>query len=568
MQKDLTTMRHSAAHLLAASVLDIWPNTKLAIGPAIENGFYYDFEFKKPISDSDLPKIEKKMTEILRSWSEFEGKEISVNEAKNIFKNNHFKLELIDEFSKDGKTITTFRSGNFTDLCKGGHVQNPSKEIGPFKLTSIAGAYWKGTEKNPMLTRIYGTVWPTKKELEDYLLQVEEAKKRDHKRLGQELKLFTFLPAAPGMAFWYPNGLSLINSLKEFIRKINDEFGYQEISTPLLAKKEVWETSGHWELFRGDMFAFDIDKQTYALKPMNCPETLLLYKTSRYSYRDLPLKLSDMDPLHRNEPSGTLNGLFRVRELSQDDAHVICTEEQISTVVGEMIDMANKVYKTFGFTPTFYLATKPDKALGDPAIWEKAEKDLEMILKEKKINYGVKEKDGAFYGPKIDLHIDDSLGRNWQLATIQLDFQMPKRFSATFTSSSGKEKTPIMIHRALLGSLERFLGILIEHYGGAFPAWLSPIQAVVIPITNRNDEYAQKLRSRLLDQNLRVQIDTRNETLQSRIRDAQLQKIPFMIVVGDKEQVQQKVSLRSREKGDEGVIDLTGAVSRIKNVND
>ena len=547
----LEKMRHSCAHLLAAAVVKLWPQTKLGIGPAIEDGFYYDFDFKTSISEDDLQKIEKEMKNIQKTWKGFGRIEKTISEAKKLEKNQPYKLDLINEFGKSASKVSFYKSGDFVDLCKGGHVET-AKEIGPFKLLSVAGAYWRGSEKNPMLTRIYGVCFASQKELEEYLAKIEEAKKRDHKRLGQELSLFSFLPQSPGMPYWYPKGFTLLSLIRELIRKLNRKYGYLEISTPLLAKKEVWETSGHWSLFRENMFTFDMDGQTYVLKPMNCPQTLLFYKTKQFSYRDLPLKLSDLDTLHRYEESGTLNGLFRVRELSQDDAHVICEAEQAESIIEEVVIMAKILYEIFDLTPNLYISTRPDKALGSISEWKKAESILEKVLIKMGINFEVKSKEGSFYGPKIDFHVKDSLGRDWQLATTQLDIQMPKLFKATYTDKNGKETTPIMVHRAILGSLERFIGILIEHYGGAFPTWLSPTQVIVLPITDRNLNYGQKVVDILITKGARAELDSRSETLQSKIRNAQLQKIPYMLVVGDKEQVQNKVSIRHRERGDEG----------------
>jgi threonyl-tRNA synthetase len=562
-EDQLEQMRHSCAHLLAAAVVKLWPNTKLGIGPAITDGFYYDFQFKKPISEEDLPKIEFEMREVLGTWQDFEREEKSINEAKKIERNQPFKLDLIREFAKTSKKVSFYKSGDFLDLCKGGHVKK-AKEIGPFKLLSIAGAYWRGSEKNPMLTRIYGICFENQKKLDEYLENREKSKQNDHKKIGQELELFTFLPQAPGMPFWYPKGLVIVNKLKEFIRGMHTNNGYAEISTPLLAKKEVWDTSGHWKLFKEDMFVFAIEKQSYSLKPMNCPETLILYKTRRYSYKDLPLKWSCLDVLHRNENSGTLNGLFRVRELTQDDGHIICSPEQAEQNIREVLEMSRKVFKVFGLIPHFYLSTKPEKALGNTKLWDEAQKKLESALKKEKVSFEIKPKEGSFYGPKIDLHIEDSLGRDWQLSTLQLDVQMPKSFGATYVDKDGKEKTPVMIHKALFGSIERFIGILVEHFGGAFPTWLAPVQVKILPIADRHASYAKKVYDEFQAASIRVELDDRNETLQSKIRDAQVQKIPYMLIVGDKERVQKKVALRSREKGDEGVVEIKEVVEKVK----
>ncbi|MDP2720399.1 MAG: threonine--tRNA ligase [bacterium] len=587
MNDSLEIIRHSAAHLLAAAVYKMWPKTKFGIGPVTKSGFYYDFDLPVKIGEKDLLKIETAMGELKKQDLAFEKSEMGIDEAIKMERGRSqlYKAALLEQIKETGsadvdhktnvgvedgksakgkvKKVSYYRTGDFLDLCRGPHVASSGK-IGHFKLLTIAGAYWRGSEKNKMLTRIYGVVWQTKPELDQYLHNLEEQKKRDHKRLGSELGLFTFLPQAPGMPFWYPKGHRLLQKLKDFIRAFNKKYSYLEISTPLLAKREVWETSGHWELFREDMFVFNTDKHTYSLKPMNCPETLLLYNTTHHSHNELPLKYSDLDILHRYEESGTLNGLFRVREFSQDDGHVLCTPDQVGDAISEAIEMAKEVFNSFGFKPTFYLATKPDKALGEVSVWEKAEKSLEQALKNNKVAYFLKPKDGAFYGPKIDLHIDDSLGRNWQLATIQLDFQMPKRFNAVYIDEGGRRATPIMIHRAILGSFERFLAIILEHYAGALPFWLSPVQAVVIPIAERHAEYAESIQKMLTKANFYIEVDNRSETMQAKIRDAQLQKIPYMLIVGDKEKVQRQVAVRSWQNGDEGVVSLAELLARFE----
>ena len=565
MKNNLDTIRHSAAHLLAAAVKNLYPKTSLGIGPVIENGFYYDFDSTHTFSEDDFLKLEKTVNRTIKEKVPFQRIEKNISDALTIINQQKepYKKELILDLKRKGeKKVSFYKTGGFIDLCTGPHVKNTG-EIGVVKLLSVAGAYWKGNENNKMLQRIYGTAWNTKNELEVYLKNLEEIKKRDHKKIGTELELFTFLPVAPGMPFWYPKGFTLIEQLKKFVRDINKKYNYREISTPLLAKKEVWETSGHWKLFKKNMFVFKQENQTYSLKPMNCPQTLLLFNTKKHSYKELPLKLSDLDIIHRFEESGTLNGLFRVRELSQDDAHVLCTPEQIEEVVEELFDIVNYTYAIFGFKPSFFLASKPDKALGDAKNWALAEAKLKDILERKKIEYKLKEGEGSFYGPKVDLHIDDALGRNWQLATIQLDYQMPKRFNSKYTDKNGREQQIVMVHRAILGAFERFLGILIEHYNGAFPTWLSPVQVVIIPIADRHVEYAEKIEKYFTQKNIRVEVNSRSETMQARLRDAELQKVPYMIILGDKEKVRNKLSVRSRKKGDEGVKSMEAFVQQL-----
>lgn len=566
MKNGLETMRHSAAHLLAAAVKNLYPKTSLGIGPMIVDGFYYDFDSNHKFTEDDFKKIEKEIWDLKARKIPFKKIERGINSALTLTKKlkEPYKTQIILDLKKQReKSVTFYKTDDFIDLCKGPHVEH-SGLVGEVKLLSVAGAYWLGDEKNKMLQRIYGTAWTTKDDLKSYLERIDEAKKRDHKKIGLQLGLFTFLPESPGMPYWYPKGFLLLDQLRNYIRNINKKYGYREISTPQLAKSSVWETSGHWELFHENMFYFEVDKQSYALKPMNCPQTILLYNTTQHSYKELPLKLSDLDQLHRYEDSGTLNGLFRVREMSQDDAHIFSTEEGVSTVVGELLGMVHEVYETFGFDPKIYLSTKPSKALGNEATWKKASALLEKALKDHKVGYEINEGEGSFYGPKIDLHIEDSLGRDWQLATIQLDMQMPARFKAKYTDNNGKVQTPLIIHRAILGSLERFLGILIEHHAGKLPLWLSPIQVKAIPIAERHVDYANLIVKTLSEENIRAEIDDRNETMGSKLRDAQLQKIPYMLIIGDKEQVQKSVSIRSREKGDEGVTTINKLVKRLK----
>lgn len=540
--------------------MELYPKAKKTIGPSIENGFYFDFDNLK-ISEADLPKIEEKMKEIVKSWKGFEGKEVTKEEAIKAYKDNPYKIELIEEFAAEGQKLTFYKSGDYSDLCRGGHVPHPNNDLKHFKLLKLAGAYWRGDEKNKMLTRIYGTAFPTKDELEKYLWQLDEAEKRDHKKIGRELDLFIFHESAPGMAYWLPKGVIMYNEIINFWREEHKARGYQEIVSPLINKKELYETSGHWEHYMNDMFiargGVDEDESVWGLKPMNCPNAMIVFGYKTRSYKELPLKLGDTDTLHRNELTGTLNGLLRIREFRQDDAHIFVTEDQIKGQFQEILEITERFYSVFGLDYRFRLGTRnPESFMGDIESWDKAEKELTEILNASKKEYFIAEGDGAFYGPKIDILMKDALGRDWQMGTIQLDMQMPKRFGLVYSAQDGTQKTPIAIHRVIYGSLERFIGILIEHVGGAFPTWLAPVQAVILPIADRHVELANKINSELVSHNLRSEIDDRAETLGAKIRDAQNQKIPYMLIVGDKEVESGKVSVRSRDGGDLGSLEL------------
>lgn len=546
---DLDSLRHSAAHLLAAAVMALWPDTKRAIGPAIENGFYFDFEFSRPISKDDLPKIEEKMREMLPSWKKFERVELSATEAKKEYPKNEYKHELIEEFSEKGKKkVSFYRSGEYWDLCKGGHIEHPDRELKHVKLLKVAGAYWRGSEKNKMLTRIYGTAFPSKKELEEYLHNIEEAKKRDHRVLGEQLGLIMMHEYSPGAPFFLPKGAIVYNELLRFLREEYAKRGYKEVITPLLYNKKLWETSGHWEFYKQNMFNIEIEKEMFSLKPMNCPSHCLIYRQKLWSYRELPLRIADFASLHRNEPSGTLSGLTRVRKFSQDDAHIFVTRDQLEAEVEAFLEFQKFVYeKVFNFEYHMYLATRPEEFMGEVKLWEEAEAALERVLKEKKLPYTLVPKDGAFYGPKIDLRIKDSLGREWQLGTVQLDFQLPLRFELTYEAADGKKHTPIMIHRAVLGSLERFIGILIEHFAGKLPVWLSPVQVVIMTVADRHVSFAEELKKEFGGSGLRVEIDARIESIGKKVRDNQAMKIPYLIAVGDKEAESNNLAIRTRE---------------------
>ncbi len=565
MNQNLDNLRHSAAHLLAAAVMQLWPSAKRAIGPAIEDGFYFDFDFgKTKISEADFPQIEEKMIQILPKWTGFERHELTADQAKAEYPNNPYKHELIDEFSGQGSSLSVYQSGDYVDLCRGGHVDHPDQQLKHFKLLSIAGAYWRGDEKNPMLTRIYGTAWPTKKELDHYLWQLQEAKKRDHKKIGPQLELFMFHETAPGMPYWLPKGLIVLNELINFWRIEHSKRNYHEIKSPLINKKELYVTSGHWDHYRENMFLSETEEaETYALKPMNCPNAMIVFASQTRSYKDLPLRLSDTDTLHRFERSGVLNGLLRVREFSQDDAHIFVSEDQIKDEYKRLFEITERFYSIFGIEYSFRLGTRPKDFMGDPQVWKKAESELRRILETSHKEFSVLEGDGAFYGPKIDILMNDSLGRGWQMGTLQLDFQIPARFKLQYAAPDGTMKTPVVIHRVIYGSLERFMGILIEHYAGAFPVWLAPVQAAILPISEKHLDYAKKVTQQLVEQGIRVELDDRAESLQKRIRDAELKKIPYMVIIGDKEVKSNTVSIRARGEKDLGSMNLKKFISLI-----
>lgn len=571
MSKDpkyLDNLRHSTAHLLAAAVLELYPDAKLAIGPSIENGFYYDIDFgEEKVSDEDLAKIENKMHELISDWKSFKKHLLPAKEAKAQYKSNPYKEELIDEFSKKGKesvgfyesvgSKSSYFSGPYWDLCKGGHIEKPSDEIKYFKLLSLAGAYWRGDEKNKMLTRIYGTTFPSQKELDDHLNMLEEAKKRDHKRLGRELELFMFHETSPGCPYWLPKGLRLYNELIKFWREEHDKEGYQETSSPLINKSDLFVTSGHWEHYKDDMFIADMgENEKYGVKPMNCPNAMLIFGSKTRSYKNFPLRISDTDRLHRYELSGTLNGLFRARSFQQDDSHNFISEVMIESEYEHVFSMCEKFYGVFGLEFSYRLGTRPEGFLGEIETWNKAEKILKKVLDNSKRDYFVLEGDGAFYGPKVDILMKDAIGREWQMGTIQLDFQQPQRFNLKYSDNDGSEKTPVVVHRVIYGSFERFIGILIEHFAGSFPVWISPVQVSILPITDRNLDYSNKVLEELKASGIRADLDDTSETLGNKIRKAQGEKVPYMLIIGDKEESANKVALRQRDGKDLGQIAL------------
>ncbi|PIR87171.1 MAG: threonine--tRNA ligase [Candidatus Harrisonbacteria bacterium CG10_big_fil_rev_8_21_14_0_10_49_15] len=571
----LEVVRHSFAHLLAAAVLELYPEAKPTIGPAIENGFYYDFHFASPISETDLGKMEKKMRGVLRQWEKsenwFSKREVSAQEAKEIFKGNEFKLELIEEIVGKGEPITLYTTGEFTDLCRGGHADKPA-ELNPeaFKLTHLAGAYWRGDEKNPMLTRIYGVAFETKEELEQYLAMVEEAKKRDHKKLGPELDLFTFSPlVGAGLPLWTPKGTLVRDLLDDFVWALRKEAGYEKVEIPHITKKDLYETSGHWDKFKDELFRIQTrEGHEFAMKPMNCPHHTQIYARKKWSYRELPQRYANTTTCYRDEQSGELAGLSRVRAFAQDDAHVFCRMSDAKQEFLKVWEVVYAFYSAFGFSLRVRLSLHdpkaPEKYLGDEARWVEAEKILRDIVSEQKVDWFEGVGEAAFYGPKLDFMAKDAIGRQWQVATIQLDMNMPERFDLTCVNEKGENERIVMIHAAIMGSIERFLSILIEHTAGAFPLWLSPVQARVIAVSDKFQEYASKQVASLKEAGIRVELTEANETLGKRIREAQQEKIPYILVVGEKEQDEKTVAVRHRSVGDLGTLPVSELVEKLQ----
>jgi threonyl-tRNA synthetase len=551
----LDPMRHSAAHVMAEAVMELFPGTRLGIGPAISGGFYYDFELPRALSPEDLAAIEARMAASVAADHPFERKVLDPGAGRQFFveRDQPYKVEILDDLRRAADEagqpppeVSTYAHGPFVDLCRGPHVESTGR-IGPFRLLSVAGAYWRGDEKRPMLQRIYGTVWATQEELDQYLWRREEAKKRDHRRLGVQLDLFSFHDVAPGSAFWHPKGQLLWRTLESAVREVQVQRGYQEVSTPILVHGKLWEQSGHWPLYRENMFEIDVEGQPFSLKPMNCPESTFIYRSRVRSYRDLPLRFSEFGRLHRNERSGTLSGLTRVRHFIQDDAHIFVRPDQLGDELRALLGEVKEVYSWFGLAPRYMFGTRPDKALGEPALWDRAEGFILQTLRESGAQFGVKDKDGTFYAPKIDIYIDDALGREWQMATIQVDLVMlPERFDLTYIDENGEQQRPVAIHRAIYGSLERFIGILVEHFGGALPFWCSPVQAVVIPIADRHNEPAAELRDLLRGRGLRAEVDDSSNRMQNKIRLAQEQKVPYMLVLGDREAEARTAAPRTR----------------------
>ena len=554
--------------MLATAVIDLYPGTKVSIGPSIENGFYYDFEFPDGvvISEDDLPKIEERMREHVKASQTFERSELGVAEALERFRGlgEDYKVELIEDLitNEGAETVSLYRNGDFVDLCRGPHTPATDR-IKAFALQSVAGAYWRGDSDRTMLTRIYGTAFLSKQDLAEHLERLEEAKARDHRRLGKELGLFRFSEVSPGSAFWLPRGTTLFNGLVELSREMGEPRGYQEVKTPQLYDAELWKMSGHWDKYRENMFLTEAEEHPMGLKPMNCPGHAHLFGAQQWSYKDLPIRYSEPGLLHRNEPSGTLHGLLRVRHFCQDDAHIFCTDEQIQDEVAGCLEFAFATYKLFGLEPSLELSTRPEQRIGDDDLWDRAEAALESALKAGDHEYTVNAGDGAFYGPKIDLHITDSLGRSWQLGTVQLDYSMPERFELSYTGADNADHRPVMIHRALMGSYERFIGILIEHFAGDLPFWLTPVQVQILPVADRHADYGRQVKDQLVSAGLRVELDDRAESIGRKIREAEMSKTPVMLIVGDREVESGEVSVRERGRGDEGSESIPELAARL-----
>ena len=557
-------LRHTASHILAQAIKRLYPDAKLAIGPSIADGFYYDIDKEVPLTSDDLEKVEAEMKKIVKENLPIERFELPRAEAIALMKEKDepYKVELIEDLPEDA-VISFYRQGEFTDLCAGPHLMS-TKPVKAFKLTSLAGAYWRGSEKNKMLQRVYGTAFTKKADLDEQLAMIEEAKKRDHRKLGKELGLFMMCEEGPGFPFFLPKGMVLKNTLMEYWREIHQKAGYQEISTPIILNRRLWETSGHWDHYKENMYTTEIDGEEYAVKPMNCPGGVLVYRSEPRSYRDLPLRLGEVGLVHRHEKSGQLHGLMRVRCFNQDDAHIFMTQDQIKDEIKGVANLIDEVYRLFGFKYHVELSTRPEDSMGSDEDWEVATEALRSALDELGLEYVVNEGDGAFYGPKIDFHLEDSIGRTWQCGTIQLDFQLPLRFELEYTGADGEKHRPIMIHRVAFGSIERFIGILIEHFAGAFPTWLAPVQVKVLPISDKYADYAKKVYEELQAAGIRVEMDTRSEKIGYKIREAQGQKIPYMLIAGAKEEEEGTVSVRSRFKGDEGSRTLEAFISDIK----
>ena len=559
-----SAFRHTTSHILAQAVKRLYPNTELAIGPSIQDGFYYDFDFKSTFTNEDLEAVESEMKKIVKE--NFEIHRFTLNRAEAIAfmqeRGEKYKVELIDDLPED-EEISFYKQGEFVDLCAGPHLLS-TKNVKAFKLTAVAGAYWRGSEKNKMLTRIYGTSFTKSSGLEDYLTRIEEAKKRDHRKLGKELGLFTIMDEGPGFPFFLPKGMILKNLLIDYWRKLHEREEYVEISTPMMLNRELWETSGHWDHYKENMYTTKIDEEDFAIKPMNCPGGMLVYKSMPHSYKELPIRMGELGLVHRHEKSGALHGLMRVRCFTQDDAHIYMTKEQITDEIKGVVRLIDEVYNKFGFKYHVELSTKPENSIGSDEDWEIATAGLKRALDELQMNYLINEGDGAFYGPKIDFHLEDSIGRTWQCGTIQLDFQLPLRFEAEYIGADGEKHRPIMIHRVVFGSIERFIGILIEHYAGKFPVWLAPVQLKILPISEKFSDYSKEVMMKFKEKGIRCKMDERDEKIGYKIREAQIEKVPYMIILGEKEAQSGMLSVRSREQGDIGIMSIEKVIEFIR----
>lgn len=556
--------RHTSSHILAQAVKRLFPEAKLAIGPSIDNGFYYDFDVEKPFTTEDLTELENEMRKIIKGNYKLERFVLSRDEAIQLMeeKGEPYKMELIQDLP-EGETISFYRQGDFMDLCAGPHVPSTGR-IKAVKLLSVAGAYWRGNEKNKMLQRIYGTSFPKKSDLDEYIFKLEEAKKRDHRRLGKELDLFSIQEEGPGFPFFHPKGMILRNILEDFWRREHEKRGYQEVKTPIILNRDLWIRSGHWDHYKDNMYFTKVDDQDYAVKPMNCPGGMLIYKRKIYSYRDLPLRIGELGLVHRHEISGALHGLMRVRCFTQDDAHIFMTPDQVKDEINYVMELTDYVYDIFGFKYHVELSTRPENSMGSDEDWEKATEALKGVLDAKNMSYKINEGDGAFYGPKIDFHLEDSIGRTWQCGTIQLDFQMPEKFDLSYVGPDGEKHRPVMIHRVVFGSMERFIGILIEHFAGSFPTWLAPVQVKLLSITDRVFDRIKEIHQSLQEEGIRVESDIRNEKIGYKIREAQMERIPYMLVLGDKELESGQVAVRSRREGDIGKMELEDFIRMLK----
>jgi len=565
MEKNsIEVIRHSLSHVLAAAVMEMFPEAKLGIGPAIDNGFYYDFDLPRTLIPEDLPLIEEKMRQMIARNEKFERVEIAGDEAIKQLADQHYKHELIKDLGDE--KISMYQTGDFVDLCKGPHVDSTA-DLKPsgWKLDKIAGAYWKGSEKNKMLQRIYALAFESQDKLAEFLQNREEAEKRDHRKIGQELDLFSFHPEGPGFPFWHPKGMVLWNNLLDWWRQEHYAAGYQEIKTPIILARELWEQSGHWDHYKDNMYFTKIDERDFAVKPMNCPGSILYYKEKMHSYKELPMRLAEVGLVHRHEMAGVLHGLMRVRSFHQDDAHMYCMPTQIEDEVNGVINLIDKMYSRLGLKYHLELSTQPlEGSIGSDEVWEKAELALKSVLENRKVDFKLNEGDGAFYGPKIDFHIEDAIGRTWQTATIQLDFSMPERFGLTYIDDNGDEQQPVMIHRVVFGAVERFIGILLEHTAGVLPVWLAPVQAVILPISDKHGSYANDIVKDLKDAGIRAEVDARSESVGRKIRDNEMQKIPYMLIVGDKEIEAKKVAVRKYGEGDKGQVELKNIIDDIK----